>query len=165
MTRLRAAFSIVKLSCERSIAWECLWHDYPLVMTNSLRTWKWPSRNRGFSNMVVIFQFVMWLRWPGRVSPIKSPLNPMKNHHELPLKTRRGIDAPWIFVGCWLSTSVHPTTLIQHFAPAFWSIEMDTEWIIPVKTRHSSSILWFLSGLTMVYGRYNELVNGDYNGL
>jgi hypothetical protein len=24
---------------------------------------------------------------------------------------------------------------------------------------------WFISGLTMVYGRYNELVNGDYNGL
>ena len=21
---------------------------------------------------------------------------------------------------------------------------------------------WFISGLTMVYGRYNELVNGDY---
>ena len=24
---------------------------------------------------------------------------------------------------------------------------------------------WFISGLTMVYGRYDYIVNGDYNGL
>ena len=33
------------------------------------------------------------------------------------------------------------------------------------RRRWSAAVFLLVSSITMVYGRYNELVNGDYNGL